>query len=115
MYCPNCNKKYDGKFCPECGTKLIEKPATPTAGGSGINISFGDANAVSGGVHLKDSHNTLNVDNSEHNIQNVNTTVNNITQIAAQKTEMEILEERKILLWVIIPQVIMVIKDLWEM
>lgn len=92
MYCPKCNKEYDGKFCPECGAKLI---ASPTTNGTGLNL--GDANAINGGVHLKDSHNTLNVDNSVHNIQNVNTTINNITQVAAQKTEQEIQQERKLL------------------
>ena len=25
MYCPNCKQEFEGKFCPECGTKLIEK------------------------------------------------------------------------------------------
>ena len=25
MYCPNCNKEFDGKFCPDCGTMLVEK------------------------------------------------------------------------------------------
>ena len=25
MYCPNCKQESEGKFCPECGTKLIEK------------------------------------------------------------------------------------------
>lgn len=25
MYCPNCKQEFPGKFCPECGTKLIEK------------------------------------------------------------------------------------------
>jgi uncharacterized protein YeaC (DUF1315 family) len=91
MYCLNCNKEYNGKFCPECGTKLIDRPA------DGINVSLGDANAISGGVHISDSHNVHNVDKSVHNITNVNTTVNNITKVAAQKTEMEIIQERKLL------------------
>lgn len=43
MCCPNCKQEYDGKFCPECGTKLIEKPAT-----SGVSLNLGDANAISG-------------------------------------------------------------------
>ena len=26
MYCPDCNQHFDsGKFCPECGTKLVER------------------------------------------------------------------------------------------
>lgn len=91
MYCPNCKQEYDGKFCPECGTKLIEKPAT-----SGVNLNLGDANAISGGLHVSDSHDVTNVDNSVHNITNNTSTVNNITNVAAQKTESEILQERKI-------------------
>lgn len=91
MYCPNCKQEYDGKFCPECGTKLIEKPAT-----SGVSLNLGDANAISGGLHVSDSHNVSNVDNSVHNITNTTSTVNNITNIAAQKSESEILQERKI-------------------
>ena len=53
MFCPNCKQEYDGKFCPECGTKLIEKPM---ASGAALNLS-GDANAISGGIHMTDSHN----------------------------------------------------------
>ena len=68
MYCPNCKQEYDGKFCPECGTKLIEKPAT-----SGVSLNLGDANAISGGVHIS---------NIIHE---------------RQKTEMELLQERKLL------------------
>ena len=25
MFCPICKQEFSGKFCPECGTKLIEK------------------------------------------------------------------------------------------
>lgn len=89
MYCPNCKEEYEGKFCPECGTKLIEKPV---ASGATLNLS-GDANAISGGIHMADSHNVHNEDRSVHNITNTTSTVNNITQ--AQKTEMELLQERK--------------------
>ena len=24
MYCPNCKQEFDGKFCPECETKIVE-------------------------------------------------------------------------------------------
>lgn len=93
MYCPNCKQEYDGRFCPECGTKLIEKPAVP----GGVNLHLGDANAISGGLHVSDSHDVSNIDNSVHNITNTTSTVNNITQVSAQKTEMELLQERKTL------------------
>ena len=90
MYCPNCKQEYEGKFCPECGTKLIEKPAT-----SGVSLSLGDANAISGGLHVSDSHAVHNEDKSVHNITNTTSTVNNITQMSAQKTEIELFQERK--------------------
>lgn len=66
MYCPNCNQEFEGKFCPECGAKLIEKPSAGV-----LNINLGDANAISGGINLHDSHNVTNVDNSVHNITNI--------------------------------------------
>ena len=90
MYCPNCKQEYEGKFCPECGTKLLEKPDT-----SGVSLSLGDANAISGGLHVSDSHAVHNEDKSVHNITNATSTVNNITQVSAQKTEIELLQERK--------------------
>lgn len=93
MYCPNCKTEYNGKFCPECGTKLIVRPSAE----DGFNVNIGDANAISGGLHVSDSHAVHNEDKSIHNITNTSSTVNNITQMSAQKTEMELLQERKTL------------------
>lgn len=47
MYCPNCKQNFPGKFCPECGTKLVEEPSN-----YGLNINLGDANAISGGINV---------------------------------------------------------------
>ena len=91
MYCPKCKREYDGKFCPECGAKLIEKPVPQ----GGFNLNLGDDNAIMGGLHMTDSHNVHNEDKSVHNITNTTSTVNNITQVSAQKTEREILQEHK--------------------
>ncbi len=55
MYCPNCKQEFDGKFCPECGTQLIDAPQS-----AGISINLGDANAISGGINI-DSHNVTNI------------------------------------------------------
>lgn len=93
MYCPECKQEHNGKFCPECGTPLIEKPVM-----EGIpHINLGDANAISGGLNVNASKNIHNEDHSIHNITNTTSTVNHITQVAAQKTEMELLQERKTL------------------
>ena len=93
MYCPNCKQNFEGKFCPECGTKLIEEPS---AGGFG-GLHLGDANAISGGINLHDSHDVQNVDNSVQNTNIVNNTTTHVTNVAAQKTEIEILQEKKAL------------------
>lgn len=90
MICPKCNTHYEkGKFCPDCGVPLVED--NPQNATSGISLNLGDANAISGGLHVSDSHEITNIDNSVHNTS----TVNNINY-AAQKTESEILQERKI-------------------
>ena len=92
-YCPNCNIERDGGFCPDCGTRLIEKPVANDIPG----INLGDANAISGGLNVNASKSIHNEDRSVHNIQNTTSTVNNIQNVAAQKTEMELLQERKTL------------------
>ena len=74
MYCPNCKTYFDeGNFCLKCGTKLVENPTT------GLNI--GDGNAFNGSITY----------DASHHVQ----TTNNITQVAAQKTEMELVQEKK--------------------
>ena len=96
MYCPNCKQHFDsGKFCPDCegpngeAIRLVNDPA-PVAG-----VSLGDAAAISGGLHVSDSHAVHNEDRSVHNISNTTSNVTNITQVSAQKTESEILREHK--------------------
>ena len=86
MYCPNCRIERNGKFCAECGAKLIEKPSTDSC------LNLGDANAISGGVNLQDSHVVHNIDNSTNST--VNNTVNNISNVAGRKTEKELLQKR---------------------
>ena len=90
MYCPNCKQEYDGKFCPECGTKLIEKPAT-----SGVSLNVGDAAAISGGLHVSDSHDVHNIQNTSNTTIDNSQTVNNKTVYEAQKTKAEIQQENE--------------------
>lgn len=87
MYCPNCKEEFGGKFCPECGTKLVEKPAA--------GLSIGDGNAFNGAINYDASHHVHNEDRSVHNVSNTTSTINNITQVEAQKTEMEMMQEKK--------------------
>ena len=74
MYCPNCKTHFDeGNFCLKCGTKLVENPT--------IGFSIGDCNVFNGSITY----------DASHHVQNTN----NITQVAAQKTEMELVQEKK--------------------
>ena len=68
MYCPNCKQEFPGKFCPECGAKLVE---SPKQNDFGINIS--DDAAIMGGVNVtrNESHNTTSYDNRVINTSNV--------------------------------------------
>ena len=105
MYCPNCKKHFESGevFCPNCENpngepiRLVDDPA-PAAGAS---LGFGDATAVSGGVHMADSHDVHNIQNTSNTtIDNRSTvdnshTVNNSTVYEAQKTQAEIRQENE--------------------
>ncbi len=87
MYCPNCKQEFPGKFCPECGTKLVE---SPKQNDFGVNIS--DDAAIMGGVNVtrNESHNTTNYDHRVINTSNVTNIVER------QKTDAELRNERNI-------------------
>ena len=78
MYCPECKQDFPGKFCPECGTKLIEVSSQ-----NDINLNLSDNTAVLGGLNVtrNDSHNTTNFDQRIINTSNI---INNITKSNAQ-------------------------------
>ncbi len=49
MYCPDCNQDFDGKFCPECGTRLVKRVQSSQ---EDVNLSLGDGNAINGSVNI---------------------------------------------------------------
>ena len=90
MYCPDCKKEYPtdfkGKFCIECGAKLVESPKSEN---TGVNIG-GDA-AIMGGLNVttNESHNTTTYD---QRVINTKTVTNNIVE--REKSEFELRNER---------------------
>ena len=77
MYCPNCKEEFTGKFCPECGTKLIETPVQ-----NDVSLNISDNAAIVGGVNINknETHNTTKYVN---------------TVVERQKSEAELMQERK--------------------
>ena len=77
MYCPICKEEFTGKFCPECGTKLIETPVQ-----NDVSLNISDNAAIMGGVNVlrSETHNTTKYVN---------------TVVERQKSEAELMQERK--------------------
>lgn len=93
--CPKCNNYWPDEHlcCPQCGVDLMPECEYS-------NISMGNANAISGGVHLSDDHskkdsdNTVNSNNITHT--NSHNITNNTTIYEAAKSASEKLEENKL-------------------
>ena len=77
--CPNCQAVFDDDkmFCTQCGTKLEDQTVVPESESpeedSPMNaspaLSLGDANAISGGVHIDQSTHVESHDVHYHTIQ----------------------------------------------
>lgn len=106
--CSKCGKKWQDEFkvCPICGVELLPEPQKDAT------VSLGDSNAVSGGIHtttdnsvkhdnsVASSHNTTNSHNTTTNTttNTTNQTIYNgtVTKIEREKSQEEILKERKL-------------------
>ena len=90
MYCPNCKKEYpvdfQGKYCIECGAKLVESPQSENTG-----VNIGGEAAIMGGLNVttNESHNTTTYD---QRVINTKTVTNNIVE--REKSEFELRNER---------------------
>ena len=93
--CSKCGREWPDEFmvCPLCRNVLGQE-----GGASSVNLNLGDANAISGGVSLSDSHsvtnNTTNTITSQ--IDSHNVTTNNITKIEREKSPEEIRHENEL-------------------
>ena len=86
MYCPKCKQEFPGKFCPECGERLIEEPLQ-----NDINLNLSDKAAVLGGLNVmrNDSHNTTNLDQSvTYNSYVTNTVKKSDTELHHERIQM---------------------------
>ena len=55
MHCSKCNAHYDDpqvRFCPSCGGEVVADTPEASSSDLGVNINLGDANAISGGLHI---------------------------------------------------------------
>lgn len=79
--------------CPKCGVDLVLECENS-------NISMGNANAISGGVHSSDDHSKKDSDNvvNSNNVtlSNSHNTTNNTTIYEAEKSASEKLEENRL-------------------
>ena len=93
--CPKCSGFLPDEYmcCPECGVDLVLECENS-------NISMGNANAISGGVHSSDNHSKQNSDNvvNSNNVTHTNShnTTNNTTIYEAEKSASEKLEENRL-------------------
>ena len=79
MCCPKCKQEFPGKFCPECGAKLIEEAPSQ----NDINLNLSDKAAVLGGINVNknETHNTISYD---QRVINTSYVTNNTTKSDAQ-------------------------------
>ncbi len=90
MYCPDCKKEYpvdfQGKYCIECGAKLVESPQSENTG-----VNIGGEAAIMGGLNVttNELHNTTTYD---QRVINTKTVTNNIVE--REKSEFELRNER---------------------
>ena len=94
--CPKCGREWPDEFmaCPLCGIILTQECEATS-----VNLNLGDANAISGGVSLSDSHAVTNntVNTTTNIIDSHNITTNNFTKIEKEKRPEEIRHENELI------------------
>ena len=82
MICPKCHREGDWNFCPDCGAEMEPLEEKSPAG-----VDVGNHANIMGGIHSSTS--------DSHNVHNESNVTNYVTQVSSQKSEMEILQEKK--------------------